>query len=531
MRTPSPEQLKPRRAAARKEFDSFSPMRDEAYQYAIPYRKAARHRATGEKRVDDAFDHTAIEAAFRFAGKLQQDVFPPQQDNFELEPGKLIVDEAERDRLAKQLSPISKVCSAYFAEPGWGMAFHEMAIDLAAGTGAILMNGSGEADRLWDPISVAIEEVMLEAGANGTVSGIFWDRRMTARVLRETWPEGDFAPELDKLLRDKPEAELEIHIDTVWVPASGNARAGRWTMVVWCDKQPERIIFASRSRTCPWLVPRYFRVPGEVYGRGLVHLAMPTIKTLNTAARLQLQAAAIAMMGIFTAIDDGVFNPDLSPVSPGAIWKVARNGGTLGKSVERFPDPRLDLTNLVLQDLRQGVRSTMMDDDLPMAGEAVKSPTEIVERIKKASSDHIGAFERLVQEIVVPAVKRVMELAYDRGLIRINLNIDQLLVAVKVKSPLAVARAASRVQKNLEWAQMVFGAEAMRASAPGAARLVELDALLVAAGRDLGVDEQFITSAEKRRQMDEQQAKEAAAQKTAMLAYIAANGEPPKAMQ
>lgn len=525
--TLTPAKLKPRREAARKEYDSFTPMREEAYQYAIPYRKTSRHTGTGEKRVDQAFDHTAIEAAFRFAGKLQQDLMPAGEDNFELEPGPMVINQDERDKLAKGLAPMSKVAAAFFDDPDWGMAFHEMAIDLSAGTGAILMNGTSDLEKLWEPLSVPIEEIMLEAGPNGRVTGIFWDRKMPVRVLFETWPEGEFGPDLKKLLKDNPEFEIVVHVDTVWMAAKGNAKAGRWHMVTWCDKQ-DALIFESKSRTCPWLVPRYFRVAGEVYGRGLVHLAMPTIKTLNTAARLQLQAAAIAMLGIYTAVDDGVFNPDLSPVAPGQFWKVQRNGGSLGPSVQRFPDPRLDLTQIVMQDLRTGVRSTMMDDDLPMAGEAVKSPTEILERIRKADSDHVGAFSRLVLEIIVPAVKRVLELAYDRGYIRTNVSIDQLLVRVRVKSPMAVARMMSRVKKHLEWAQIVFSLEQAKAAAPGAARIVDLDALAIEAGRDMGVDEQFIVSVDTRKAIDENTAKEAAAMQAAKLAFVASTGQPPE---
>lgn len=514
--------LKARREAARKEYDSFQPMRDEAYQYAIPYRKSTRDSGTGEKRVDQSFDHTAIDAAFRFAGKLQQDLWPAGQDNFELEPGPVVTDQRERDLLAKQLAPISKIIAAYFDDPDWGMAFHEMCIDLSAGTGAMLMNGTKLPDKLWEPLSVPVEEVMLEGGANGKISGVFWDRKMPVRVLFETWPEGTFGAELEKLKATKPESEIEVHVDTVWEPLAAARSGGVWKMVIWCEKQKDRAVFESQSRTCPWLLPRYFRVAGEVYGRGLVMLAMPTIKTVNTAARLQLQAAAIAMLGIYTAVDDGVFNPDLAPVEPGVFWKVARNGGSMGRSVERFPDPRLDLTNLVMQDLRQGVKSTMMDDDLPMAGEAVKSPTEILERIRKANSNHMGAFARLVLEIVIPAVKRVIELAYDRGLVQTELTIDNLLLRVNVKSPLAVARAAAKVQKYMEWLQMVFAVEAGKATAPGVNRIANTDLMLIEAGRDLGVDEQMIVSEDDRAAIDKRNAEEMAALKAAQLAAVAA---------
>lgn len=518
----SRDKLKARRNAAQRERDSFQPLLDEAYQYAIPYRKSLRRSSSGEKRVNQAFDHTAVESAFRFAGKLQQDLMPAGQQNFELAPGPLVTAQQDIEQLRLALAPISQIVQAFFEDGDWDLAFHEMAIDLSAGTGAILMNSTSDPERLWEPISVSIDELLLEAGPNGRINGVFWDRKAPLRVIFETWPEGKFSQELQDLYKTKPETEIEFRLDTVFVPPA-NGRKGIWKMCVWCEKQ-EALIYDSQSRTCPWLVPRYFRVPGESYGRGLVMLAMPTIKTLNTAARLQLQAAAIAMLGIYTAVDDGVFNPDLSPVEPGAFWKVARNGGTLGPSIQKFQDPRLDLTGLVLQDLRGGVKNTMMDGDLPLNGEAVKSPTEILERVKKLSSDHVGAFGRLVKEIIVPAVKRALEIAYDKGLVKSDLPIDQLLVKVTVKSPMALARQARQVDNLINWLQLVLGIESAKQAAPGVSRIAETDLILSEAGTSMGVPPRYIVPTGRREAIDKDTANQIAQAQIALMAKAAGGG-------
>jgi len=500
--------LKARRNHAQQERNAFQPMLDEAYQYAIPFRKSTKDTGPAERRVDQVFDHTAIDSAFRFAGKVQQDFWPAGQENFKLEPGPLVMDEREREEFGRQLGPISKVAQAFFEDGDWDMAFHEMALDLSAGTGAILMNPSDEPDLLWEPISVPINELLIEQGPNNKLSGIFWTRKMTVRVLFDTWSEGKFGLDLKEMHRLKPEGELEVNVDTVY-----DRKSRRWHMLVWCNKQ-DTIIFSSQSRTCPWLVPRYFRVPGETMGRGPVMLAMPTIKTVNTAARLQLQAAAIAMLGIYTAIDDGVFNPDLAAVQPGVFWKVARNGGTLGPSVNRFPDPRLDLQNIVLNDLRMGVKATMMDQSLPADGAAVRSATEILERVKRLASDHLGAYGRLIKEVTIPAIKRVLELAYNRGLIRNEIPIDQLITKVKIQSPLSIAREAQRIEKIIQWLQMV-----LMILQQGANRVAHIEVALSDIGRQLGVPDNYIVTSDEREKMDE-----AAAQTAALQAAAAAAG-------
>ncbi|MGI2031949.1 portal protein [Rhizobium panacihumi] len=501
------DKLKARRNAAQRERDAFQPMLDEAYQYAIPFRKSIKDTGPAEKRVDQVFDHTAIDSAFRFAGKVQQDFWPAGQENFKLEPGPIVLDQAEREQLIQQLGPTSKVAQAFFEDGDWDMAFHEMALDLSAGTGAILMNSTDEPDLLWEPISVPINELLIEQGPNNKVAAIFWTRKMSVRVLFDTWPEGNFSKDLQDFHREKPEGEIEVNVDTVY-----DRKKRRWHMLVWCNKQAS-IIYSTQSRTCPWLIPRYFRVPGETMGRGPVMLAMPTIKTLNTTARLQLQAAAIAMLGIYTAVDDGVFNPDLAALEPGAFWKVARNGGTMGPSINRFPDPRLDLQNIVLNDLRMGVKATMMDQSLPADGAAVRSATEILERVKRLASDHLGAYGRLIKEVTIPAIKRVLELAYNKGLLQVEVPIDQLITKVKIQSPLSIAREAQRIEKIVQWLQMVLMILGERSG-----RVAHLEVALSDIGRQMSVPDNYIVTAEQRQAMDEAEQQAAAAQALAAAA-------------
>lgn len=508
--------LKERRNAAKREHDSFQPLVDEAFQYAIPYRKSSRLTGTGEKRVDQVFDHTAIDAAMKFAGKLQQDLWPTGQENFSLEPGPVIVDPAQREKVAKdfKLEEVTKICQAFFDDGDWDLAFHEMAWELSAGNGAILMNSSDDPDVLWEPISVSTDDLILENGRNNKISAIFWTQKMSLRVLFETWPEGRFGTAMQELHRTKPADEIDVNCDTIY-----DRKSRRWHMLIWCNKQ-ESIIHSSQSRTCPWLTPRYMRVPGETRGRGLAMVAMPTIKTTNTAARLQLQAAAIAMLGIYTAVDDGVFNPDLAPLEPGVFWKVARNGGTLGPSVSRFPDPRLDLSNLILREMQMGIKTTMMDQSLPPDSAAVKSATEILERVKRLAADHVGAFGRLVKEITIPAVKRVIELAYDRGLISQEIPIDQLLFRLRVKSPLALAREAQRIERIIQWLQMVIAIISATGNPQGLSRIAHIDKALTDIGRDMGVPGAYIVTDEERKKLDA----DAAAQAAAAAAAAAALG-------
>ncbi len=501
------QRIKKRRKNARKEYDDFAPMRDEAFDYAIPYRKSARD-GKGQERVDKAFDQTAVVSAFRFAGKLWQDLIG--EDMFTLAPGDLL-DKETKEALAPQLQSISTVCLGMVSNGDFDNAFIEMGLDLSAGTGAMLIL-EGDRDRPARFATVPIDEVFLEGGAYGDVTGIFWGRKWSVRSIREAFKDAKFGSKLADLEKQDPEKEVEFNQDCVYDPD-----AKRWRFYAWSD-QDDKIVWQKAYRTCPWLTPRYFRVPGETYGRGPVNLAMASIKTLNTAQRLTLQAAAIALLGIYTAVNDGVFNPDLAAIEPGAFWSVARNGGVLGPSVQKFPEPRLDLNNIVLNDLRMGVQTTLMDQALPPDGAAVRSATEILERVKRLASDHTGAFGRLVSEIIVPLVRRLIEIAYNKGMITNAPEIDQILVKVKITSPLATARSAEKMQKLVQWIEMV-----MAILQQDARKVVKLIDALVHVGREMGVPVELIVTEDERKQMEEQEKAMALAQ--AAAAALGANGD------
>ena len=49
--------------------------------------------------------------------------------------------------------------------------------------------------------------------------------------------------------------------------------------------------------------------PYEIYGRGPCLYALPDIKTLNKVIELNLKNASLSIGGVFTAVDDGVLNP------------------------------------------------------------------------------------------------------------------------------------------------------------------------------------------------------------------------------
>ncbi|SNZ20944.1 portal protein [Cohaesibacter gelatinilyticus] len=500
------KRLKRFKAIAEKEFQTMKPLLDEAFDYAIPFRKGSSD-GTGQKRVNKAFDQTAIVGAFRFAGRLWQDFV--SEEMFTLKPGDILPDDI-KNQLRPELEKYTTILTAMCSNGEFDLAFHEMGLDLSASTGAMYVQ-QGDKDLPARFLTVPIDELRLLCGPHGDVMGVFWDRKWPVWHIEEEFEDekSRFGEKLQDKIQNKPEDGITLTVATLY-----DKKSKGWITSTWVDC--DDVIFREeKTRTNPWITPRYFRVPGETYGRGPVMLAMPSIKTLNTAQSLSLQSAAIALLGIWTAVDDGVFNPDMSDIEPGAIWTVARNGGVLGPSIQRMQDPRIDVSNIVLNDLRMAVQSTMMDQSLPPDGASVRSATEILERVKRLASDHTGAFGRLVYEIIVPLARRLLEIASNLNLIESGLNIDQLLVQVKVSSPIATSRAAQRMEKIVQFVEICLAILQERAS-----NVAKLEDALEHIGHELGVPSRFVVTAEERAEIQKREQEMAA-----MAAAAQAMGE------
>lgn len=482
----------------------FDQSLEDVWEYILPFRKPVGSASPGARRGRRAYDGTAIKSAFRFAGRMQKDLLPPFQRWFNLTPGPLIKDPAQKKKVAGALNDTTEIVAAVFNKGGFHTACHEMFLDLVGGTGALLVL-EGDDDELVQFIAVPAAEIAIEEDGRGKVKGVYWAKRYEAMDLPDTWPEAKFST---KILRRIKDAIRTGSSDLIKI-TQATVRDGKAWMH-YCFAEDEAKCFADQEfSTCPYITPRFFKVPGEVYGRGPAHLAAPTVASLNKAMELHLRAAAMALVGVWTRTSDLAFNPDMSRLAPGSTIAVARNGGPLGKSLDKLPLPgEFDLSSFVQSDLREATRDLMFDQALPPDAGAVKSATEIVEKMKRLGEDLFGAYGRLALEIVEPLVVRVLDILASKGVLPEVLTVDRLFIRLDATSPMAAGQNLEDVRRVVDWLQMLLslgGPEAMNLAA-------EIEKTYMWLGEKLGVPSDLIRSKEAVGRMQEQAAQIQAAQ-------------------
>ena len=446
----STEELIKRAEKAQRNKDLFEDLYRDAYEFALPQRQLYGYwdgNSKGNKKMARVFDATAINSTQRFANRLQSGIFPPQRKWCRLEPGSDIPPE-RKDQAQQILDVYSEKMFTILKQSNFDIAIGEFLLDLAVGTAGMLVLPGDDVQPI-NFIPVPMFLISYEEGANGQIDKVYRKLRMKGEAITQQWKDAELPVEVKQRIDQKPTEEVELLEATTYDPERGD----------WCyhviDKVSKEEIVYRRFNGSPWVISRYMKVAGEVYGRGPLLTALPDIKTLNKTLELLLKNASLAVAGVYTAADDGVLNPQTVKIQPGAIIPVARNGGPQGESLKPLPrSGDFNVSQIVINDLRLNIKKILLDESLPPDNMSARSATEVVERMKELAQNLGSAFGRLINETMIPLVARILQVMDERGLIDLPLRINGLEVKVSPVSPLAMAQNMEEINSIMQFMQI-----------------------------------------------------------------------------
>jgi hypothetical protein len=449
----TPDQILKRQAAAQSKKDEFQQLYQDAYEFALPQRQLYgvwEGGATGSKKMQRVFDSTAINSTQRFANRLQSVVFPPQRKWAKLEAGSDIPPE-RRQQAQAVLEVYQDKMFTMLNQSNFDIAMGEFLLDLAVGTACMMVQPGDDVQPL-NFIPVPLFLVSYEEGANGQVDNVYRRMRMKGESIQRQWPDAKIQDDLARRIEQKPTDDIELLEATIY-----DYKRGDYCYHV-IDKSSKEELVYRRRKMSPWVISRYMKVAGEIYGRGPLMTALPDIKTLNKVKELLLKNASLAVAGVYTAADDGVLNPNTVKIVPGAIIPVARNGGSQGPALLALPrSGDFNISQLVINDLSASIKRILLDESLPPDNMSARSATEIVERMKELAQNLGSAFGRLINETMIPVTAKILEVMDERGLIDMPLRVNGLEVKVTPVAPLAMAQNMEEVNSIMQYMQISQG--------------------------------------------------------------------------
>lgn len=182
------------------------------------------------------------------------------------------------------------------------------------------------------------------------------------------------------------------------------------------------IVSRGTFETNPYLIFRWSVTSGEQYGVSPILRALPDIKTANKVVELVLKNATIAVSGIWQADDDGVINLNNINLTPGAI--IPKAVGSTGLT-PLATGANFDVSQIILKDLRDRIRHTLLADRLGLLSDKEMTATEILARNADMLRILGATYGRLLHEFIRPLCDRGLQILSRRGVIdKISLHSD-----------------------------------------------------------------------------------------------------------
>ncbi len=462
--------------AARRDWE---PIWRDCYTYALPLRSGF---ATPEaRRADPLFDGTAPDAVDQLAASLLAELTPPWSRWFNLTAGTdLPADEAAD--AAPVLDDIGATLQGHFDRSNFLVEMHQCYLDLVTGGTAVLLfeeapPGAGSAFRFR---AMPLADVWIEESGTGRPETVFRRTDLPLERFLQRFPDAPLAPEEARARAEGGEAGADRRIAVI---EATRRQDGKVRYTAFRQDPPDRRAATGRPLATgvfsesPAIAFRWMKAPGEAWGRSPVMKALPDIRTANKVVELVLKNASIAVTGMWQADDDGVINPANIKLSPGVV--IPKAVGSEGLKPLDAPG-RFDVSELVLNDLRQRIRRALLVDKLGQIDSPRMTATEVLER-KAEMARLLGAtFGRLQSELLGPLIDRGLAILRRRREIP-PVSVDGRTIALSYASPLAQEQAHRDIRTVTGWAELVGRLGPAGSAAVDAARAARW------AGRILGV--------------------------------------------
>lgn len=406
------------------EFLQYADLMQEIAERVIPHRSnISKLLSPGERQTRELFDSTAIDSAQTLAASIHGTMTPSTQPWLSL-----AIRQEELNEIGEVkdwLEDCARRIHAALRQSNWTTSVHEMYLDLVgpAAMGCLFVEEKpipatggfgGFRFMAQGPGTYYVAE-----DAEGRVDTVFRELSLSARAILRKWGEEKVGDKIRETAASKPDQRFTVLQAVMPNEDYADAKRGKLNMPwrsCYMIMETRHKIEEGGFEEFPFLCPRWAKTSGEVYGRGPSHTALPDIKTLNSVKEHLLKAAPLAMIPPTIEVDDSVLGePDLRS---GGRNIVDVQGGTRSLS-ETFAfmqtGLKVDLSQILLADLRGGIRRIYFADQLELQEGPQMTATEVQVRYELMQRLLGPTLGRLEAEFLNPLVERCFGLMARAG--------------------------------------------------------------------------------------------------------------------
>jgi hypothetical protein len=387
----------------------------EILDYVMPRKADVTFvRSRGEKRTEVLYDSTAITANNLLAASLQGTLTSASLPWFHL---KLRDTELNQNRdVQLWLEDSAKRMYEIFNESNFNTEVHELYLDLVSiGTGAIFVEeGSKGFDKEGIHFNcLHIAEYFIQENINGKVDTLYRKYKLTARQAIQEFGEENVGEKILESVKEKPDKEFNfIHAvepTEDYERAVGKSNTKLPVHSCHVCTEDKMVVRTGGYNEFPYLVPRWSKATGEIFGRSPSYNALPDIKTLNKAVEIGLKAWAKAIDPPLLVQDDGVIGR--VRMTPAGITVVRHDGAIKPLQI----GSNWQITDMKENQLRTSIRQAYYSDQLQLQDGPQMTATEVqvrYELMQRLLGPTLGRFQ---SEFLNPLIERTFGIMLRAG--------------------------------------------------------------------------------------------------------------------
>ena len=487
----------------------------EILDYVMP-RKAdiVTKRTKGEKRAEILFDSTAITSSNLLAASLQGTLTSSSLQWFHI---RTRTPELNRERDVQLfLEDSAKRMYDAFNDSNFNTEVHEMYLDLVTiGTGALFveegLEGYEKSGLHFKALHIA--EFYIQENTKGFIDTLYRKYKLTARQAVQEFGEENVGEKILQANKEKPDKNFNfIHAveptaDYEKQMGKANTRLPFHSCHV-CEED-KMIVRGGGYNEFPYLVVRWSKATGEVYGRSPSYNALPDIKTLNKAVELGLKAWSKAIDPPLLVQDDGVIGR--VRMTPGGIT-VIRNDSAVKPFIG---GANMQLNDFKENQLRTAIRQAYYSDQLQLQQGPQMTATEVqvrYELMQRLLGPTLGRFQ---SEFLNPLIERVFGLMVRANALQeLPEILDGQTIDIEFVGPLARSQ---RMEEAVAVERLYQLAMQVTQLDPNVMDVIDHDKAIRMRAELLGVPKNILRGIEEVNQMREAKAQMAAMQQQVMM--------------
>lgn len=410
MRKLSVKQIKEKVEKVKAERQTWESHWQEIADYIIPRKNTiTSQKSPGQKRSVNVLDSTGIQSNELLAGALHGLLTNPNALWFELTTGDIQLD--RQDDVRMFLQKTTKDIHNVLNNSNFQTEIHEVYIDLC-GFGTSPMYIEEDSNDVVRFSTKFLAECMIDEDEMGRVNQIYREWKWDAYKLVAEFGLDKVGKKVQDSLK-KGDGQKFCVVHAVYPRDMVDPRHKSAFKYISQYVLPEENLELREAgyREFPYVVPRWTKAAGEIYGRSPAMNALPEVKTINKMTETMIMGAQKVVDPPVQLPDDGFVMPLV--LVPGGINYYRSGTQEVIKPI--FNDSRIDFGFQALEDRRRRIREAFYVDQLQLQQGPQMTATEVLQRTEEKMRLLGPMLGRQQSELLRPLIDRVFEIMVRRG--------------------------------------------------------------------------------------------------------------------